>query len=76
MIADEKIIREASLQLSPQKRIDLIRELEMSLDADALAVDGAAFSAELERRWQEYVADPSIAAPAREVIASLRHKSV
>jgi putative addiction module component (TIGR02574 family) len=74
MIADEKTIREAALQLSPQKRIDLIRELEMSLDANAIAEDRAAFSAELERRWQEYLANPSIATPAREVIANLRQR--
>jgi putative addiction module component (TIGR02574 family) len=72
MIADERAIREAALKLPSQQRIDLIRELEMSLESDAIAADRAAFTAELERRWQDYVANPESAIPAEEVMASLR----
>ncbi len=72
MIADQKMIREAALGLPSQQRIDLIRELEMSLESDAIAADRAAFTAELERRWQEYLANPESAIPAEVVMAELR----
>ncbi len=74
MIADPNTIRDAALQLPSQQRIDLIRELEMSLESDALAADKAAFIAELDRRWQHYLEHPETAISADELFQRLDRK--
>lgn len=74
MIADEKSIREAALKLPSQQRIALIRDLEMSLESDALAADRAAFIAELDRRWEHYLQHPETAISAEELFRRLDRK--
>lgn len=74
MIADQRTIREAALKLPSQQRIDLIRELEMSLESDALEADRAAFIAELDRRWQHYLENPETAISAEELFQRLDRK--
>jgi putative addiction module component (TIGR02574 family) len=74
MIADPRAIREAALKLPSQQRIELIRELEMSLESDALVADRAEFIAELDRRWEHYLRHPETAVSAEEVMASLRER--
>ncbi len=74
MIADERTIREAALNLPSQQRIELIHELEMSLESDAIAADRAAFIAELDRRWEHYLQNPETAISAEEFFQRLDRK--
>lgn len=74
MIADHKTLREAALQLPSQERIELIRDLELSLESDALAADRAAFTSELDRRWEHYLQNPESAVTAEEFFQRLDQK--
>jgi putative addiction module component (TIGR02574 family) len=68
-------ILDAALKLPGDQRRELIEELRATLPP--LPPDGMTykeFRAELDRRWQEYLADPSIARPVEEVMAEIREK--
>jgi putative addiction module component (TIGR02574 family) len=74
MISDPRAIREAALKLPSQQRIELIRDLEMSIESDALAADRAAFIAELDRRREHYLQHPETAISAEDLFRRLDRK--
>jgi putative addiction module component (TIGR02574 family) len=69
-------ILELAKALPDDERWELVEEIEATLHPPPPGPPMTAeeFRAELDRRWQEYLADPSIARPAEEVIAEIRRK--
>ena len=63
------------LKLSDEDRVRLSDELAETVFVDVGAADpDPALLAELDRRWEEYLRDPSTAKPAAQVLAELRAK--
>ena len=63
------------LKLSDDERVQLSDELAETVFVDVGFADpDPALVAELDRRWQDYLRDPSTARPAAEVLAELRGK--
>ena len=65
------------LKLSEEERIRLSNELAdtVSFDAETGEPDPA-LVAELDRRWEDYLRDPSTAKPAEQLLAELREKYI
>lgn len=63
------------LKLSEEERIRLSDELAGTVFIDpGPAEPDPALLAELNRRWEDYLRDPSSARPAEQVLAELREK--
>jgi len=60
-------ILETALSLPENERLAIAETLLQSVPDDIEALDDAAFAAELDRRWNEFQRDPSVAVPWSEV---------
>ena len=62
-----QLILETALSLPETERLAIAETLLQSVPDDIEALDDAAFAAELDRRWNEFQRDPSVAVPWSEV---------
>jgi putative addiction module component (TIGR02574 family) len=60
-------ILETALTLPETDRLVIAETLLQSVPDDAESLDDAAFAAELDRRWAEFLQNPSVAVPWSEV---------
>jgi len=68
-------ILEMATKLPYAERCELVEELEATLNPPpGPPMTVAEFRAELDRRWAEYVADPSTARPVEDVMEEIRRK--
>ena len=75
MLATKAEIIAAAKVLPEDEREEVIAELQATiLPEPTNGMTREEFSAELERRWQAHLADPSQSRPAHEVIADIRRK--
>jgi putative addiction module component (TIGR02574 family) len=68
-------VLELAKKLPRDQQWELIEELEATLPPPPPdGMTAAEFRAELDRRWEEYLANPSIARPVEEVLEEIRRK--
>jgi putative addiction module component (TIGR02574 family) len=75
MLATKAEVIAAGKALPEDERMEVIAELQATvLPEPPDGITHEEFEAELERRWQAHLADPSRSRPAHEVIAEIRQK--